>query len=117
MIGLTEHESDLAASGAGQARLIVASVALTNFLVTHDGMPPIGRPSIRSSFTMSKNDTDEQKADRLAEIAAWLGEQAVNDNGTFRAYRDFGGLLLGAHFTPRWIQEERAHRLLNGVPA
>lgn len=113
MIGLTEHESDLAASGAGQAKLITATISVTNFLLTHGQMPPLGREAVRWSFSMP--DGDDARLDRLAAVAAWLGEEPVSRDGTLMAYRDFDGIFFGAHFTPRHVQKERAHRLLHGT--
>lgn len=115
MHDLTDHELDLAGHGAGQARLITASTALTNFLITHEGMPPLDSPSIRFSFTMPAGATDQQRAYRLGEVAEWLREQVVDHNGTRSAYRDFGGLALGAHFTPQAVKKQRVRQLLEDL--
>ncbi len=114
MIGLTDHELALAAHGAGQARLIIASIAFTNHLIAHDGMPPLGAPALRFSFPMPDGATDQERSCRLGEVAEWLGQQIVPRDGTYEAYRDFGGLSLGAHFTPRRLQSERTRLLLHG---
>lgn len=108
-------ELDLPATGSEQGRLIVASVAFTNHLITNDGMPPLGAPALRYTFPMPDGATDQVRAYRLGEVADWLGAQIINRNGTIQAYRDFGGIELGAQYTPRRTQEARSRRLLHGL--
>ena len=104
--GRPDRIREAAISRPHRADLIVASINLRNFLESHEGMPPLGAPSIPLSFTMPEG--DDAKLDRLAGIAAWLNVEPENRNGTFWAYRNFGGLRLGAHFTPDHIRRERA---------
>ena len=113
MHGLTDHELALAAHGADQARLITATVSVTNYLLTHPAMPSTGRPNMTFSFTMPDG-TDGARIDRLAGIAAWLGVGAINRDGVFEAYKDFDGIRFGGHFTPQWAKEARARQLLLG---
>ncbi len=113
MIGLTDHELAIAAHGAEQAHLITAHVSVTNYLLTHPGMPPTGRPNMTYSFTMPQGD-DGARVDRLAAIAAWLEIDPINRGGVFEAYRDFDGIRFGAHFTPQYIREARTQQILHG---
>jgi len=113
MHGLTDHELALAAHGADQARLITAHAEIATYLLTHPGMPPAGRANMTYSFTMPSGD-DNARVDRLAAIAAWLRIEPINRDGTFEAYRNFGGIRFGGHFTPQWAKEARARHLLLG---
>ena len=114
MHGLTDHELALAAHGADQARLITATVSVTNYLLTHPAMPSTGRANLTFSFGMP-NGTDDARVDRLAGIAAWLGIDAINRDGVFEAYKDFDGIRFGGHFTPQWAKEARARQILLGA--
>ncbi len=114
MHGLTDHELALAAHGAEQARLITATIGVTNYLMTHPAMPSTGRANLTFSFAMP-NGNDTARVDRLAGIAAWLGIQPVNRDGRFEAYKDFDGIRFGAHFTPQYIKEARARQLIDSM--
>lgn len=117
MEGLTPHEAALAAGCSGtseQARLIAATINVRTFLVTHPGMPLIGKP-VGFSFPMPEG--DDAKLDHLGSLAAWLNVEPENRNGTLWAYRDFDGLLFGGHFTPDHIRRERARQLFRGIEA
>ncbi len=111
MHGLTDHERAIGAHGAEQARLITATVSVTNYLLTHPAMPSTGRPNMTFSFTMPDG-TDGARIDRLAGIAAWLGVGAINRDGVFEAYKDFDGIRFGAHFTPQFEKERRAQQFM-----
>src|SRR5487761_1266000 len=110
---MTEHEAALAANGAEQAQLLIATVDVTTFLWTHTGMPPLGSDHMTWSFSMPQG--DDAKLDRLASIAAWLNVEPVNRDGSFMAYRDFGAIRFGGHFTPDHIRRERARDLFRGI--
>lgn len=116
MIGLTPHEAAMVASTgtSEQARLIAATINVRNFLVTHPGMPLIGKP-VGFSFPMPEG--DDAKLDHLGSIAAWLNVEPENRNGTLMAFRDFDGLIFGGHFTPDHIRRARARKLFLGIEA
>ena len=111
MHGLTDHELALAAHGGEQARLITATIGISNYVMTNPGMPSTGRPNMTLSFTMPGGE-DNARVDRLAEIAAWLRIEPINRGGSLEAYKDFDGIRFGAHFTPQFEKERRAQQLM-----
>jgi hypothetical protein len=104
------------ALGQHQAELSVATLNLHNFLETHPGMPDLNRDTWTLSFGTRPGTGDTGRQQRVDEVAAWMGAQAVWRNGTYFAQRDMGHgrLILDAHFTPAATIAEIAGQIRRG---
>lgn len=111
MHGKTPHELALAADGARCARLITGLIDLEVFYETHPGAPVPDRP------VLSIRVPDGPGIDRVAAvdaIAEALGVHTQLRHGCYMAMREFGPLLLEAHYTPAATIAEIAGQIRRG---
>jgi len=103
MIGLTDHEKDLAIAMGGPAT--GATIVLAEVSMYFDQHPD-GRPEVASVLNLKVDGhTDAEKTARVSSIAKWLGVPMTFRNGTYFAQRrwiapDGESILVEAHFTP-----------------
>ena len=111
MIGLTEHERQLAVASGGPGMGIVLALADLELYWEHHLK---GAPDVHELRLNIRIDPDT--GDRMAAVQAvadWLGVPLRERYGVYLAQRRFGtgedSVLLEAHFTP---DQDRTHTLI-----